>query len=41
VSELRYFRSVKSLAMWKAGKEQKAIPSQEHANRYLRDIKEI
>lgn len=40
MSELRYFRSVKSLAIWKEGKEQKTIPSQEHANRYLRDIKE-
>ncbi len=40
MSELRYFRSVKSLAIWKAGKEQKAIPSPEHADRYLRDIKE-
>lgn len=40
MSKLRYYRSVKSLAIWKAGKQQKAIPSPEHANRYLRDIKE-
>lgn len=40
MSELHYYRSVKSLATWKAGKQQKAIPSPEHANRYLRDIKE-
>jgi hypothetical protein len=40
VSELRYYRGVNSLAMWKAGKQQKAIPSPEHAARYLRDIKE-
>lgn len=40
MSELRYFRSMKSLAIWKLGKEQKAIPSPEHANKYLRDLKE-
>ncbi|RUR76258.1 hypothetical protein ACF3DV_22230 [Chlorogloeopsis fritschii PCC 9212] len=40
MSELPYYRSVKSLAIWKAGKQQKAILSSEHAERYLRDIKE-
>ena len=40
MSELRYYRSVKSFATWQAGKQQKAIPSPEHANQYLRDIKE-
>ncbi|HEY9803133.1 MAG TPA: hypothetical protein V6D25_22420 [Leptolyngbyaceae cyanobacterium] len=40
MTELRYYRGVKSLAIWKAGKQQKAIPSPEHGSRYLKDIKE-
>jgi hypothetical protein len=40
VSEIWYYRGVKSLAMWKAGTQQQGIPSPEHATRYLKDIKE-
>ncbi len=40
MSEICYYRGVKSLAMWKTGTQQQAIPSPEHATRYLRDIKE-
>lgn len=40
MSEICYYRGVKSLAMWEAGTQQQAIPSPEHATKYLRDIKE-
>ncbi|MEA5577173.1 hypothetical protein [Anabaena sp. UHCC 0451] len=42
MSELIYYRSVKSLDLWKKGKENKVILSPENpdTSRYIRDIKE-
>ena len=36
---LRYFRSVDSLSIWKAGKEAQVILSREHASGYIKDLK--
>lgn len=35
---LRYFRSVNSLATWKAGKEGQKVLSQDHEARYTKDL---
>lgn len=42
MSELIYYRSVKSLGIWKKGKEDKVILSPENpdTSRYIRDLKE-
>lgn len=37
---LRYFRSVNSLAKWQPGKSQQTIPSEDHATKYVNDVKE-